>query len=630
MRVKNIVLGKPMANNRLSEEKLTRTWGLPIMASDAISSVAYSIEEILIVFVPVLGILSYQALPKIVIPIIVLLLILIFSYSQIISHYPHGGGSYAVANENIGSNAALLAATALIIDYILTVAVSISSSTAALASAFPIIAGHEVIVSLSLIAFITIMNLRGVKEASKIFGLPTYIFIASMLVMITTGIIKLLSGNLEPITYGEVETLNNSMNSLLLLVFLRAFASGCTAMSGIEAVSNSIPAFTEPATKHARHILYMLGLIIILVFGGTSILAYNLHVMPIEGETVLSQIAGAIFGNNFMYYFIQIMTSLILIFAANTAYNGLPQLLYILAKDAYVPRQFNARGTKLSLSNGIMFLFITSSLLIIIFKSDTHLLIPLYSVGVFISFTLAQLGMYIKWKVIREKYWQYKSLINLFGAIVTTIVLMIVIYSKFTSGAWSLVIITPIIMYLMAKTNQYYNSITNELKLDRFIPDYHHKNSETIVLIYNINKPALKAFNYAMSISDNVTALHISTEDQHAQKLKEKWEELNMPYPLTIINSDYRNIVEEMDQYLWEKEAKLEHNETISVILIKYITPSYAQELLHNQTTFLMRTSLTKHKDIITIEVPFHYELDKSYYRHSKDKKSNQKLKEES
>lgn len=626
MNIKHVFLGKPLKNSQLSHEKLSRIWGLPIMASDAVSSVAYAIEEILIVLVPAVGILAAQSIPFVVVPILLLLIILIISYSQIIDHYPNGGGAYAVAKENIGKTASLLTAAALVVDYILTVAVSISSSTAALASAFPIFHDYRVIVSLVCVALITLINLRGISESSKIFGLPTYIFIISMIILIITGLFKLMTGTLNPIEYGASVLPKETLQGIGMIIMLRAFSSGCSAMSGVEAVSNAVPSFTEPSARTAKHVLFMLGGIILFIFGGTSILAFCLDVIPVEGHTVLSQISAAVFGNNIMYYIIQVFTSLILILAANTAYNGLPQLLYLLAHDGYVPRQFSSRGTKLSFSNGIVFIFVAASLLIIGFNSDTHKLIPLYSVGVFVSFTFAQYGMFKKWRTIKEKNWQYKCWINGFGALVTLVVSVIVFSTKFMDGAWMLAIVIPILIFLMNMVNKHYTFIGEQLKLDSFYPYYNKDeigSTKCILLVHDINKPFLKAVNYANSISTDITAVHVCRHPEHAKALRKQWEELDMPVKLHIIETPYRDIIKPLDDYLWKMEKELKHGETISVITIKFVSEHISDKILHNQTTYFISQNLSKHKNVSTVILPFHYKFDENYLKEKAGKADN-------
>ncbi len=619
MSIKSFLLGKPIKNSQLQHEKLTKIWGLPIMASDAVSSVAYAIEEILLVLLPAIGLLAYDAIPFIVVPILLLLTILIVSYSQIIDHYPSGGGAYSVAKENIGKGASLLCAAALIIDYIMTVAVSISSSTAAIASAFPAISGEweKIMISLVSIAIITLINLRGVREASKIFGLPTYIFIFSMAILIVTGLIRLLTGDVTTIQYTQSQTTSiiptESFKGIMMVLMLRAFSSGCSAMTGVEAVSNAVPSFKAPSRKNAKIILFSLGGIIIFIFGGISILALNLNVLAQDnGPTVLSQIANAVFGHNFMFYIIQIFTSLILILAANTAFNGLPQLMYILAHDGYVPRQFSSRGAKLSFSNGILFIFFSASALVILFKSDVHALIPLYSVGVFISFTIAQFGMFKKWITTKENNWQYKCWINGFGALVTLAVSIVVFSTKFMNGAWVLAIGIPLLILLMYLINKHYTFIGEQLKLDGFRPYYDkYMTSSTIciVLVHDFNKPFLKAINYANSISDNITLLHVCRHPEHASSLRKEWEELEIPVNLVILETPYRDIIKPLDDYLWKREAELKPGENISVIAIKFISEHWYDKILHNQTSFFLSKHLSKHKNVTTILMPFHYEF---------------------
>ncbi len=616
MSIKELILGKPLKNNELSHEKLSRIWGLPIMASDAVSSVAYAIEEILLILIPAIGLMAFHTIPLIILPILVLLLILVISYSQIIDHYPNGGGAYAVAKDNIGKTASILTAAALSIDYILTVAVSISSSTAALASAFPILTEYKVEVSLICVFIITLGNLRGVREASKAFGLPTYLFILSMVILIIIGLFKLLTGSLSPIEYSEPIIPAETISGIGILILLKAFSSGCSAMTGVEAVSNSIPSFKHPSTRNAKHVLFMLGGIIVFIFGGTSILAYKLHVIPVEGHTVLSQITAAVFGHTFMYYVIQLFTSLILILAANTAYNGLPQLLYILAHDGFVPRQFSSRGTKLSFSNGIIFILIAASLLIIGFKSETHALIPLYSVGVFISFTIAQYGMFMKWRKIKEKGWQYKCWINGIGAIVTFVVSIIVFCTKFKDGAWILAIAIPVLMIVMLSIHKYYSKIGEALSLKEFKPYYNQggaASSHCILLVHDINKSFLKAINYASSISNKITALHVCRHPEHAKALIDEWKKLNIPYELEILETPYRDIIQPLDDYLWQKEEVLEHGENISVIITKFVTAHWYDQLLHNQTTYFLSHHLSKHKNIMIVILPFHYQLSEKH-----------------
>lgn len=623
MSIKDIILGKPLKNSELSHEKLSRLWGLPIMASDAVSSVSYAVEEILLVLIPIAGSVAFHFVPYVTIPIILLLLILVFSYSQIIDHYPNGGGAYIVSKENLGSVPALLAAAALIVDYIMTVAVSICAATAAIASAFPAIAPIKVEFSIFFVLLVTLGNLRGIRESAKIFGLPTYIFIISMGLMIVIGLFRIFTGTLHPITYTAVQLKpilpKETIEGVGILLLLKAFSSGCSALTGVEAVSNAVPSFTKPSQKHAKHILYMLAGVIVFIFGGTSVLALSLKVFPLKtGVTVTSQIANAVFGGtplSFMYYIIQIFTALILILAANTAYNGLPLLLSILAHDGYVPRQFSHRGTKLSFSNGIMFIFIMASLLIIEARAETHALIPLYSVGVFISFTLSQYGMFRRWRKIKDKGWQYKSWINGFGALVTAVGTVIVLSNKFIEGAWMIVIAIPVLMVFMYYINKHYKFVGEQLTLKQFYPFYKKEethSTQCIVLVQTINKSLLKSLNYANSISDNITALHICRHPEHAEELKKQWSDLGIPINLEVVLTPYRDIIKPLDNYILERENKLNHGENLSVIIVKFVSEHWYDAILHNQTTYFIERLLSRHKNVSSVILPFHYNIDKN------------------
>jgi Amino acid transporters len=626
MHIKDIIIGKPLKNSELSHEKLSRLWGLPIMASDAVSSVAYAGEEILLVLCPAVAAIglskqaAYHYVFGVTLPIILLLLILVFSYSQIIDHYPNGGGAYIVSKENLGSGPSMLAAASLIVDYVLTVAVSISSASAAVASAFPELGGFKVEMSLVFVALITLGNLRGLRESSKLFGLPTYIFIVSMLVMVVTGLFKIATGNLHPISYAaataQVSNMTDAAVGLGLTILLRAFASGCSALTGVEAVSNAVPNFKTPSQKTAKHVLYMLGGVIVLIFGGTTVLEFQLRVLPIASSTVTAQIANAVFGNSIMFYIIQIFTALILILAANTAYNGLPLLLYILAHDGYVPRQFSHRGTKLSFSNGIMLIFFAACILIVVSQSDVHHLIPVYSIGVFVSFTLSQVGMVKKWLKIKGKGWQYKMLINAFGACATFIGLLVEFIFKFTEGAWMLAIAIPLLMLLMTYIHRHYQFVGKELSLKNFYPFY--RNPETgsnqcIVLVQTINKSLLKSLNYANSISDDVTALHVCRHPEHAEELRKQWDSLKIPIKLEIVLTPYQDIIKPFDEYIGQREKKLSHGQNLSVIIVKFVSEHWYDTILHNQTTYFLERILSRHKNVSSIILPFHYSPNVHY-----------------
>ncbi len=626
--LKKFLLGDALKDDQLKNQKLSRLWGLPIMASDAVSSVAYAVEEILMALMPALGLMAVNYVGIVSVPIILLLLILIFSYSQIISHYPNGGGAYVVSKENFGKKASLLAATCLIIDYIMTVAVSISSSTAAILSVYPNLEPYRIPISLICVGAITLINLRGVGESSKIFGIPTYAFIFSMMALIFTGVFRFFSGNLAPIQYEPAQIshlLSQNIQGMSLAVFLCAFSSGCSALTGVEAVSNAIPSFKEPSQKTAKQVLFMLGGIIAVIFGGTSFLATILKVVPLEGKTVLSQMGTMIFGNGIMFYILQLTTSLILLLAANTSYSGLPILLAILAKDHYMPVQFSQRGTKLSFSNGIMFIFAVSSFLLIIFNADTHKLIPFYSVGVFVSFTISQFGMFVKWMRFKSPGWQYKSIINGVGALVTFIGSIVVFTTKFSHGSWALLIVAPLLMLFMDATHKHYLRFLKGISVLGY--DYKYKESVSsdvfpcVVLINKINMAALKTLDYANKITSNLTALHISVSHEETKRLQRQWENLKIGVPLKIIYTPYRDIVTPIREYIKERSEHLEEGENLTVVLTRISGNDFLNKLYHNQTTFFIEKELRKYENVATILVPYFY--NKSKYKKSAAKKES-------
>lgn len=619
MTLKKVLLGRPLKNEALAHEKLSRLWGLPIMASDAVSSVAYAVEEILLVLVPVLGFAAFGIVPWVAAAIIGLLAILAISYAQIISHYPSGGGAYNVSKENLGTMPSLIAAASLVVDYVMTVAVSVSASTMAIVAAVPSLYPYRIEISVACVLLLTLGNLRGLRESSILFGIPTYVFIVTMGILIVTGFARLASGTLAPIAYTPAQmggTMEQLGTALLIVLVLRSFASGCSALTGVEAVSNAVPAFRNPSQRNARHVLFLLAGVIVFIFGGTAILAVNLHVISIPGTTVTAQIAESVFGRNVFYFLVQATTSLILLLAANTAYNGLPLLMYILAHDRFVPRQFSHRGAKLSFSNGILFILVCAAGLIVAFGSNPHHLIPLYSVGVFISFTLSQYGMFRKWRKEKYRNWRWKSLINLFGAVVTGVGTIVVFSSKFLEGAWMLAIVMPLLVLVMLYIKHHYDMVAKQLELTEFAPYYPHKGkakgAPAIVLLQSINKAALKAINYANTISGDVTVLHVCRYPDHARELREQWERLGNPLKLEIIENPYRDIRKPLEAFLFEREKELPHGKCITVVLIKYVAYHWFDSVLHNQTTTWLERSLAHFKSVTTVVVPYHYSIDRT------------------
>lgn len=605
-KIQSLFLGKALKTTELHGEKYSILWGLPILSSDAISSVAYASQEILTVLVPVLGIAAYKPMVYVALAISILLFILVFSYRQTIDNYPHGGGSYIVASENIGTLPGLIAAASLTIDYVLTIAVSTCAGTAAITSAFPALLEHKVIITVAMIGILTIGNLRGMKDSSKAFGIPTYLFILCILIMIVTGLFKVIVLKQTPTS---VPSIGPQIQDLSFVLFLKAFSSGCTALTGVEAVSDGIPNFKDPAQKNAKIVLSLLAMIVFVVFGGISYLATMYKANPALDATVISQISTQIFGaNSIMYYALQATTAIILVMAANTAFADLPLLLSILAKDGYVPRQLAMRGKRLSFSNGIVILFILASILVISFKASTHMLLPLYAVGVFISFTLSQSGMLVKWLKSRKGKWVHKAIINGLGATVTAITCIIIGVEKFHDGAWIVLICIPILVLGMTRIKNHYNKVRDNLKIDIPLCDLIKKDeaiNHIIVPVQTINKSFIKSLNYALAIGDTVEAYHVSTNDDETNKLMKKFKDLEANVSLVIEHAPYRNINEKLLKYIDEKQMTSNKNEMITIVMPQFVIQKWWHHALHNQTSLFLRTALMKRRNVAITTIPY-------------------------
>ncbi|OOM74587.1 hypothetical protein CLPUN_38290 [Clostridium puniceum] len=605
-KIQSLLIGRALKTTELAGEKFNVLWGLPILSSDAISSVAYASEEILLVLVPVLGMYAYGSMIEIAISISALLFVLVFSYKQIIDSYPHGGGSYIVASDNIGKIPGLVAAASLMIDYILTVAVSTCAGAAAITSAFPVLLPHKALIAIFVIGIITLGNLRGIKDSAKLFGVPTYLFILSIIIMIVTGIFKVLVLKVTPV---ELYPLKESTQDLTTLLFLKAFSSGCTALTGIEAVSDGIPNFKNPAQKNAKTVLILLAGIVFVIFGGLSYLSTMYKAVPGNDLTVIAQIAIQVFGqNSLMFFAIQATTAIILTLAANTAFSDLPLLLSILARDGYVPRQLSIRGTRLSFSNGIVLLFLSSSLLVYIVNGSTHMLLSLYAVGVFISFTLSQFGMFKKWTKSKEGKWKHKAFINGLGATITAITCVIIGVNKFEHGAWIVVICIPILVVAMLRIKRHYNKVKENLKIDSGVEGLIIREAITkyvIVPVQTINKSFIKSLNYALTVGENIEVYHVSTDEEQTKKLIERYATLGIAAHLVIENAPYRNINEKLVAYVAEKHKQLQTHEVITIVMPQFIIYKWWHQVLHNQTSIFLRRAILKMRNVIIITVPY-------------------------
>lgn len=610
----DILIGEPLANEQSANEKYNVPFGLAVMASDAVSSVAYAAQEILLVLLPVIGVLSYKWLGTVSFMIIGLLIILGISYIQIIKAYPHGGGAYIVAKENLGVTPGLIAGSALLLDYILTVAVSASAGVAAITSAFPSLHDEKVVITVGLIIILTILNLRGVGESSKIFSIPTYLFVFSMLFMIIYGLIKYA---MYGVTTQPMVTANlKSTGQLGLFLILRAFSSGCSALTGLEAVSNSVPNFKEPSQKNAIKVMILLICTIFFIFGGTSILARFYHAVYFHDSkvTVLSQIAFAVFGGRtFMFFEIQITTAVILIMACNTAFTGFPMLMSVIAKDGYMPRSFTTRGKRLSYSNGIVFLTFIACVLTLIFKANTDLLINLYSVGVFLSFVLAQTGMVIHWHKSTEPGRLKGKIINGLGAVITLVTTGVIMSVKFEEGAWVVIILIPILAYMMMRIKKHYNKVadglrTSEDELKNFeIND--HFNHIIVVPISSLNKATLGALKYARSITPDVIALSVSSDKAYMKKLQGRWNELNTDILLVCKYSPYRAVINPLIEYIGVIAKAADKNEKVTVVLPQFMTSGWGGQFLHNHTGLILREALLKYDNIVISMYPYHLKV---------------------
>ncbi len=611
--IKKVLIGKPLKNEAISDEKYKVFWGLPILASDSISSVGYAGEEILIALIPAIGALSFMYLTYISIAIIALLVILTFSYSQTISAYSNGGGAYVVASDNLGHAAGVTAGTALAIDYILTVAVSISSGVAQLTSAFGWLEPYSVPICLLVLLFIMIGNLRGIKESARIFSIPTYLFIFGSLVMIVVGIIRFKFGMYHPMEPAQQLKANGAVTVFLIL---KAFSNGCTALTGVEAVSNAVPNFQKPESKHARKTLWLLSLLVLLIFGGISVLANMYHVVPLEGKTVLNQIAFYIFGNNFMFYFYTATSILILVLAANTAYSGFPLLMSIMGRDGYVPRQFSMRGDRLSFSNGIIILSAIAGILIVVFRGNVSLLLPLYAIGAFTSFTLSQFGMVMRWRRIKGKWWKAKAAVNGFGTLATAVAVLIIAFEKFTSGAWIVIIITPVMVFMSMRIKRHYLALAKQLDIKNsdlkgFSIQKNCYRNHVIVPLESINQSSLRALRFAKTISDNVVAFNISTDEEHANKIKEKYALIDTDIPLIVKYSPFRKVLSPLLKFIESTEYGYEKGDMITVILPQFSVKSWWQKIMHNNTTYFIQKELLKHKHIVVATMPLQLKDDR-------------------
>lgn len=614
--LRRLLIGSPIPSSRAIHERLIKLIALPVFASDAISSVGYATEEILLalVLVSTAVVTGANISIYIAIAIVILLAIVATSYRQTVFSYPSGGGSYIVAKDNLGTVPGLTAGAALMIDYVLTVAVSVASGVAAILSfAPPEVQAHRVLICVIVVAFITLANLRGLRESGTLFALPTYTFVASALILIGIGIFRITHGGIvyhpPPAHSIPAATHAGATGILFAFVVLRAFSSGCSAMTGTEAISNGVPAFRPPESKNAAATLVWMAAILGTLFLGLTFIAWKIHLVPMDQsakgyQTVLSQIASATVGRNWFYYLFQAATMGILVLAANTSFADFPRLGSIMARDRFLPRQLYNLGDKLVFSNGIIFLALLASLLIIAFHGEVNALIPLYAIGVFLSFTLSQAGMVKHFMRLKERGWKRGAIISGVGATVTAIVAIVQAVTKASEGAWIVLILIPTLVILFSKIHSHYIELGDELRLtseDKFVPT----KNVVVVLTPSIHKGVLPALEYAKSLSNDVRAIHIETDPLDTLLLEERWDQWSGDIPLIILESQYRSLITPLMQYL--DVVKLENpNQMVTVILPEFVTRKWWHRFLHNQSGLMLKFALLFKEGIITTNIRYH------------------------
>lgn len=660
-KLKRFVVGKALRNEQADQERLTKKVALAVFSSDALSSTAYATEEILLVLATAVAFGQAGAFGYVIpvsIGIAILLAIVTISYRQTIHAYPTGGGAYIVAKENLGTTPGLVAGASLLVDYVLTVSVSISAGVAAITSAaqgtqFAWLSDHKVAIGIVFIVLIALANLRGVRESGSLFAAPTYIFLVSFLFMIGYGLIYyLMHGGVVAAPPEESIKIAEGYVPQALTVFLLlgAFSNGCSALTGVEAISNGVQAFKKPESKNASQTLVGMALLLGVMFIGTSVLAYLFGVHPHEDETVISQFARHIFtgGMSWFYFVVQAATAAILVLAANTAFADFPRLSSLLARDRFLPRQFANRGDKLVFSNGIIILALFASLLVIGFSGDTSRLIPLYAVGVFLSFTLSQAGMVRHWLKVRRhefyddsihesqvesdkaipdvslameqsktprfvtdevtgrKNWKKSLVINAVGAVATAIVLTVFVITKFMHGAWLVVVMIPLLVMLFLAIHRHYLSVAKQLSMEELDDILKPINHTVIVPISGIHRGVLNALQYAKSISnDNVTAVYVDFEEEATAKLKERWGKLDLGVKLVILPSPYRELTRPLLRYIY-RITRQRDDDVLTVVLPEFVPAKWWQHLLHNQSSLLLKGRLLFKPGIIVTNVPYH------------------------
>jgi amino acid transporter len=606
-RLRDLFLGSPLPTNEQAENRLNKIRALAAFSPDALSSIAYANQEIYLGLI-IAGTVGLRLSFPIGLAIVSLLIIVALSYAQTIFGYPSGGGSYVVARENLGTIPGLIAAAALLIDYVLTAAVSLTAGVEAIASAIPSLLQYRIPIALGILLILTLANLRGLKETGSLMSIPVYFFLFAFFAMLIFGGIQVLRGTIQPIPLPTIPP----AEALSSIIILHAFAAGCTALTGIESISNGVPAFKAPAAQNARTTLIFMAVLMGLLFIGSIGLTQYLGVISLPDETILSALTRRILGDGILHFVVQGATLLILAVAANTSFAGFPRVTSILAADKFLPRPFSNLGDRLVYTNGIIFLSAGTAALILLFNGRSHLLIPLFAVGAFLAFTLSQSGMVMHWFRIRGKGWQVKLLINGLGALVTGSALLIIGYSKFLQGAWISIFLIAIIVTVLLAIRAQYRKISEQLTLRGLPPSLRPMPRPRVVIpLSGVHRGTIEAVNFARSLSDNLTAVYVEIDPDFSESIQKEWTDWYPDIPLVTVPSPYRSIVAPLLEYLDRTDMEINDGQQAVLILPEFVPAHWWQGFLHNQTAWLIKMALLYGKrhsgyQRVIIDVPYH------------------------
>ncbi|TME00017.1 MAG: APC family permease [Chloroflexi bacterium] len=603
-RLRRALLGRPLASKQQIHERLTKVKALAVLSSDALSSVAYATEQILLVL-GAAGAAAYSYSMPIMVAILVLLIAVGLSYRQTIKAYPKGGGSYIVASDNLGPLAGVVAGSALMTDYVLTVAVSVASGVDSIVSAASAMQAYRVELCVAFVAILIVGNLRGIRESGSIFAAPTYLFIGGILLMLVVTGLRWGTGNVHEAT----PMLGKATQQVSIFLILRAFASGCTALTGVEAISDGVPAFKPPEWRNARTTLTVMVVLLATMFMGITISARATGARAYDSsdpnyQTVISQLAHTAFGSTFLYYYVIGATTAILVLAANTSFSDFPRLFFFMARDDYAPHLFKRLGDRLAFSNGIIVLGGLAILLLVVFRGRTDALIPLYTIGVFVAFTMSQAGMVSRWLRLREPGWQHGLAMNAVGMTLTAIVFVVTAGDKFTEGAWIVLVLIPLLVMTFFSIHRHYSEVTVDLATETpTSPD--ELKPVVIVPLADLNGPALQSLALARTLSDQVIAVHISDDPDEIARLKAKWEAWGDHVPLEVIESPYRSLVRPLLAYI-DAIDRQRRDDTIVVVLPEMVATRWWHQVLHNQTALRLKAALLFRPGTVVVNVPYH------------------------